>query len=68
MTRRRRTPPYWLVGGTERCEVCYSVYVLEMERRCTDCDRGVCEQCAVHIRERHEIHCHGCHDDNGKDD
>lgn len=52
--------PYWLAEGTEECAVCEHYYVLEMEYRCSACDRGVCGQCAVVVHETHIVYCWEC--------
>lgn len=54
--------PYWLAEGTERCEICSFSYHLEVEVRCVGCDAGVCEHCAVTVRETLEVFCVPCHD------
>jgi hypothetical protein len=58
----QRTPlPYWTSSGTELCERCGARYVLEMEFRCSHCDAGICDQCALVTWERREVFCAGCH-------
>lgn len=51
---------YWHGPGTETCHHCTHTYVLQMEYRCTGCDRGVCEQCALVVRETSEVFCREC--------
>lgn len=53
--------PYWLDGGTETCELCTVVHVLEMHLRCVACDRGCCEQCVVMVRSTREVFCTECY-------
>lgn len=60
MTRTRELP-YWLEGGTETCDLCTVVHVLEMQMRCVACDRGCCEQCVVIVRATREVFCSECH-------
>ena len=55
-----RPQPWWLDRGTERCALCWETYVYEEEIRCSRCDRGVCRQCAVELRVRHEVVCSDC--------
>jgi hypothetical protein len=52
--------PYWLVGGTEPCGACTHAYVVQMEYRCTGCDRGFCGECVVFVVEKQEILCEEC--------
>jgi hypothetical protein len=56
----RPTLPYWLAGGTEPCTACTHYYVLQLEYRCTGCDRGYCDQCVVIVVEAEEILCADC--------
>ncbi len=58
--KQRKPAPYWLVDATEPCALCTHHYVLQMEYRCAACDRGVCEHCAVVIRETGEVLCSDC--------
>lgn len=53
--------PYWLAGGTERCELCSDRYVLQQEYRCAACDRGVCAECVLIDAATGEVLCHECH-------
>jgi hypothetical protein len=55
--RRKEAPPYWLAGGTETCEVCMAVHVLQMQYRCVACDHGLCEQCSVFVWETGDVLC-----------
>lgn len=59
--KRRESPPYWLVGGSERCLFCWQLYVVEMELRCVACDRGACPHCGVVVWESPEVFCIECH-------
>lgn len=52
--------PYWLAQATENCTGCTHTYVLQVERRCTGCDRGFCEHCVTVVRETHEVRCREC--------
>lgn len=61
MTKTRNLP-YWLEGGTETCELCTVVHVLEMQMRCVACDRGCCERCVVIVRATREVFCSECHE------
>jgi hypothetical protein len=54
----RRALAWWQGRGTETCAHCSASYHYEMERRCVDCDRGVCAVCAVHVRE--SVYCPEC--------
>jgi hypothetical protein len=56
----RKLRPYWVSGGTETCHVCEHTHVVEMQLRCVGCDRGVCAQCAVVVRETREVFCTQC--------
>lgn len=58
---RDPSPPYWLSGGTETCDLCVGVHVLEMQFRCAACDRGCCVSCVVLVRETREVFCSSCH-------
>ncbi len=58
--KKTKSLPYWLSDGSETCALCTHRYVLQMEYRCTACDRGVCEHCAVVIRETRELLCTDC--------
>jgi hypothetical protein len=55
-----KTIPYWLDGGTERCELCTHPHVLQAQRRCAACDRPGCEHCVEVNRETGEVLCHEC--------
>lgn len=55
----RKPLPYWLSGGTETCEFCEQLHVLQVEFRCVGCDRASCEHCIV-IVETGEVLCHEC--------
>jgi hypothetical protein len=66
MERKKKTP-YWLQGGTETCEVCTTVHVLQMQHRCVACDHGLCEQCSVFVRETREVFCASCYDAERED-
>jgi hypothetical protein len=50
--RPRPRLPYWLDDGTEPCAACTHSYVLQMEHRCTGCDRGFCEHCVIVIEKQ----------------
>lgn len=65
--RPKPTLPYWLGGGTEECEICEHFYVLEMEYRCANCDRGICGQCAVIVHEAHIVLCYDCQKEDGEE-
>ncbi|HSJ10392.1 MAG TPA: hypothetical protein VK928_10770 [Longimicrobiales bacterium] len=52
--------PYWLEPGTETCADCTHMYHYEVVRRCSGCDRGVCEHCVVVVRETREVLCPQC--------
>lgn len=65
MNARRRLP-YWLAGGTEHCTGCTHTLVLQVEIRCTGCDRGYCEHCVVLVREAREAFCLDCADAGGE--
>ncbi|HET7273604.1 MAG TPA: hypothetical protein VFI91_00370 [Longimicrobiaceae bacterium] len=56
-----RTIPYWLDDGTEMCESCTHLHILQMEYRCVACDRPLCVHCFVIVRETHEVFCEKCH-------
>jgi hypothetical protein len=66
-TTKRKPVPYWLAGGTETCEACGHLYVLEQERRCAACDAGLCEHCAETDERTREVLCAGCRDGGGGD-
>ncbi|HEX2205721.1 MAG TPA: hypothetical protein VHG91_20580 [Longimicrobium sp.] len=55
-----KTRPYWLAGGTERCDFCEHPYVHQTGRRCAGCDRGCCGQCFEVDRETGEALCAEC--------
>lgn len=61
----RKTVPYWLTGGTERCELCEHTYVLQQEYRCAACDRGSCEGCVEIDAETGEVLCYECRAETG---
>lgn len=67
MRTNARTIPWWLTGE-ERCVVCLQRYSLQVERRCTRCDDGVCPFCAITVRATHEIVCRPCADDAARED
>lgn len=50
-----RAAPWWLVGGTEQCPLCLQSYALEVEVRCTGCDRGFCAHCIADVEVREEL-------------
>jgi hypothetical protein len=58
----RKHKPYWLDQGEEICEICEHTVVVQAVLRCTECDAGICEQCALTIHETHEIVCVPCHE------
>jgi hypothetical protein len=48
---RRVAPPDWWIGeGPEACPWCLQGYAVELERRCTACDRPGCYHCMVRVR------------------
>jgi hypothetical protein len=63
-----RGVPYWLEDGTERCGACTHTYVLEMERRCDGCDRGMCDHCVVWVVETREVLCAECRAAEGEEE
>jgi len=68
MNRMKRLPPYWLAGGSERCDLCTHAHVLEMQVRCVGCDRGVCDHCVVRVRETEEVFCFDCRPRGAEED
>jgi hypothetical protein len=54
------TLPYWLQAGTETCAECWHTHTVQVQVRCTGCDRGFCQHCVVMVRETHELLCRGC--------
>lgn len=52
--------PYWLGGGTERCDLCAHPHVHQNEYRCAACDRAACEHCVSIDNESGEVLCHEC--------
>lgn len=55
-----KTLPYWLDGGTERCEVCTHPHPLQAQFRCAGCDRASCEHCVDVDRQTGEVLCAAC--------
>ena len=55
-----KTLPYWLDGGTERCEVCTHPHLLQAQFRCVGCDCAACEHCVDVDRETGEVLCATC--------
>lgn len=51
-----RKASWWLVGGTEQCPFCLQSYAVEVEVRCTGCDRGFCGHCIARVEVREELH------------
>lgn len=60
MATKTKTRPYWLDGGTERCELCMDPMHLQAERRCAACDRAVCAHCVEANPETGEVLCSEC--------
>lgn len=56
----RKPFPYWLDGGTETCEFCEQLHVLQSQYRCVACDRASCEHCVLVHRETGEVLCLDC--------
>ncbi|HSJ62391.1 MAG TPA: hypothetical protein VK922_00675 [Gemmatimonadaceae bacterium] len=52
--------PYWLEQGEVTCEICEHTVIVQAVLRCTGCDAGICEHCALTIHETHEIVCAPC--------
>ena len=55
-----RDAPWWLAGGTEHCPFCLQRYALEVELRCTGCDRGMCAHCVTHVHVHEDVWCPEC--------
>ena len=49
--------------GDERCWVCEQRYSLELAYRCVGCDGPLGPICAVVVREREEVSCRPCLDE-----
>lgn len=60
MKRREQPPPWWSEAGPDHCEYCLQSYRAELGYYCVDCDRPVCQVCAVTILERGAVSCPEC--------
>lgn len=67
MDTTTKTRPYWLGGGTERCELCLDPVLLQAERRCAACDRAVCAHCVEADPETGEVLCSECRGGEAED-
>jgi hypothetical protein len=65
---KEKTLPWWLAGGTERCDLCEHPHAPQSQRRCAACDRASCEHCVVVDRETGEVLCHDCAAEARKED
>ncbi len=51
--------PWWL-GESHTCAFCLQRFTYESRFHCLTCDRDMCPECVVIIRETSEMHCSEC--------